>query len=102
MTMPGLGKSPGGAKIDIDDDGNLAGAAFIALTGDAGGRVLLTGEQLPQKLENLDPRVRGQRRTEVMQNGDNSPSSAPICRRRWFGRVPRSVTGSGDDYAVPV
>ncbi|MBW2272894.1 MAG: ATP-binding protein [Deltaproteobacteria bacterium] len=27
---------------------------------DAGGRVLLTGEQLPQNLEHLDPRVQGQ------------------------------------------
>ncbi|MCR9248315.1 MAG: formate--tetrahydrofolate ligase [bacterium] len=25
MTMPGLGKSPGGHKIDIDDDGNVVG-----------------------------------------------------------------------------
>ncbi|MEY4674797.1 MAG: Formate--tetrahydrofolate ligase, partial [Planctomycetota bacterium] len=25
MTMPGLGKVPGGAKIDIDQDGNVVG-----------------------------------------------------------------------------
>jgi len=25
LTMPGLGKSPGGTKIDIDDDGNVVG-----------------------------------------------------------------------------
>jgi formate--tetrahydrofolate ligase len=25
MTMPGLGKSPGGARIDIDQDGNVVG-----------------------------------------------------------------------------